>query len=119
MTRRATFLDAIEPIATVSMHQSDMKKLGIQAHDVVTIASRRGSVVLHVRGDDTTPPGSIYIPFAYHEAAANLMTNPALDPVGKIPEFKYCAVSITIGGELQKTIGYTKNSSIINSASEK
>jgi formate dehydrogenase major subunit len=119
MTRRATFLDAIEPIATVSMHQSDMKKLGIKAHDVVTIASRRGSVVIHVRDDDATPPGSIYIPFAYHEAAANLMTNPALDPVGKIPEFKYCAVSITIGGELQKTIGYTKNSSTIHSASEK
>jgi len=119
MTRRATFLDAIEPIATVSMHQSDMKKLGIKAHDVVTIASRRGSVVIHVRGDDATPPGSIYIPFAYHEAAANLMTNPALDPVGKIPEFKYCAVSITIGGELQKTIGYTKNSSTLNSTSEK
>jgi formate dehydrogenase major subunit len=51
----------------------------------------------------------IFIPFAYYEAAANLITNAALDPVGKIPEFKYCAVKLTKGGQAAKEIGYGTN----------
>lgn len=98
MTRRATVLDAIEPMATASMNGEDIARLGIEPGDVVTIASRRGEVAIHVRRDDGTPVGSVFIPFAYYEAAANLMTNPALDPFGKIPEFKYCAVSVKPGG---------------------
>ena len=58
-------------------------------------------MAIHLRRDDGTPRGAVFIPFAYHEAAANLMTNAALDPVGKIPEFKYCAVRVAAGGELQ------------------
>lgn len=106
MTRRASVLDAIEPMATVSMHGADLLQLGIQAGDVVTVASRRGEVALHVRRDDGTPPGGIFIPFAYYEAAANLLTNAALDPFGKIPEFKYCAVAVRASGTLPSVRGY-------------
>jgi formate dehydrogenase major subunit len=84
----------------------DLDKLGLHAGDVITIASRRGQVTLHVRRDDGTPQGSVFMPFAYYEAAANLMTNPALDPVGKIPEFKYCAVAIRVGGALSNKVGF-------------
>jgi formate dehydrogenase major subunit len=98
MTRRAVVLDAIEPMATASLCGADLAALGLEAGDVVTVQSRRGEVAIHVRRDDGTPRGAVFIPFAYYEAAANLMTNAALDPFGKIPEFKYCAVAIRRGG---------------------
>ena len=106
MTRRAVVLDAIEPMATASMCGDDLKTLGLEQGDVITVQSRRGQVAIHLRRDDGTPKGAVFIPFAYYEAAANLMTNAALDPVGKIPEFKYCAVAIRRGGDLVKTAGY-------------
>jgi formate dehydrogenase major subunit len=99
MTRRATVLDAIEPMATASMCGDDLQALGLQPGDVITVQSRRGQVAIYVRRDDGTPKGAVFIPFAYYEAAANLMTNAALDPFGKIPEFKYCAVAIRRGGQ--------------------
>jgi formate dehydrogenase major subunit len=73
---------------------------------VITVQSRRGEVAIHVRRDDGTPQGAVFIPFAYYEAAANLMTNPALDPFGKIPEVKYCAVAVRAGGKTAATVGY-------------
>ena len=76
---------------------------------MIPVTSRRGQVGIHVRRDDGTPRGVIFIPFAYYEAAANLITNAALDPVGKIPEFKYCAVAVTKGGEAANKIGYGTN----------
>lgn len=106
MTRRARVLDAIEPMATASMNGQDMQTLGLQPGDVLTVRSRRGQVSLHVRRDDGTPRGAVFIPFAYYEAAANLMTNPALDPFGKIPEFKYCAVAVSAGGTPARVSGY-------------
>ena len=106
MTRRATVLDAIEPMPTASMCGADLQALGVQAGDVITVASRRGQVTLHVRLDEGTPQGAVFIPFAYQEAAANLLTNPALDPFGKIPELKYCAVSVRAGGELAHPAGF-------------
>ncbi|GAB3503561.1 formate dehydrogenase subunit alpha [Curvibacter fontanus] len=106
MTRRSGVLDAIEPIATASMCGDDMNELGLKPGDVVTVASRRGQVAIHLRRDDGTPRGAVFIPFAYYEAAANLITNAALDPVGKIPEFKYCAVAIRRGGTPAKTQGF-------------
>jgi formate dehydrogenase major subunit len=109
MTRRASVLDAIEPVATASMCGADMQRLGVEAGDVITIASRRGQVTLRVRRDDGTPTGAVFVPFAYYEAAANMMTNPALDPFGKIPEFKYCAVAIHAGGELASKAGFGAN----------
>ena len=94
MTRRASVLDALEPAPTVSMNGEDIARLGLQPGGTARVASRRGSVELTVRRDDGTPRGSVFIPFAYREAAANLLTNAALDPFGKIPEFKYCAVRV-------------------------
>jgi formate dehydrogenase major subunit len=106
MTRRAAVLDAIEPMATASMNGGDLAALGLQPGDVITVRSRRGEVAIHVRRDDGTPTGAVFIPFAYYEAAANLMTNPALDPFGKIPEFKYCAVRVVPGGTPRPPAGY-------------
>ena len=108
MTRRAGVLDAIEPMATASMCGEDMAKLGLNPGDVITVKSRRGEVGIHVRRDDGTPSGAVFMPFAYYEAAANLMTNPALDPFGKIPEFKYCAVAVHKGGKPAQHIGYDR-----------
>jgi formate dehydrogenase major subunit len=106
MTRRATVLDAIEPEATASMCGADLLALGISAGDVMTLRSRRGEVCLVVRRDDGTPQGAVFLPFAYYEAAANLLTNAALDPFGKIPEFKYCAISVEAGGQLAASLGF-------------
>jgi formate dehydrogenase major subunit len=106
MTRRASVLDAIEPMATASLCGDDLQMLGLAPGDVITVQSRRGQVAIHVRRDDGTPKGAVFIPFAYYEAAANLMTNAALDPVGKIPEFKYCAVAVRRGGVPAQSAGY-------------
>ncbi len=113
MTRRAVVLDALEPMATASLCGADLLVLGLAPGDVLTVQSRRGSVVLHVRRDDGTPAGAVFIPFAYHEAAANLMTNAALDPFGKIPEFKYCAVALRRGGELAGSTGYGAGAKVL------
>jgi formate dehydrogenase major subunit len=101
MTRRAGVLDAIEPEPVASFHPLDLDQHGVQPGEVVTVASRRGSISLYARADAGTPRGSVFIPFCYYEAAANKLTNPVLDPFGKIPEFKYCAVRVTRGGEVQ------------------
>jgi formate dehydrogenase major subunit len=106
MTRRSQVLDAIEPLPTASLNGADLQRLGVQPGDVVTVASRRGAVTLRARRDDGTPAGAVFIPFAYVEAAANLLTNAALDPFGKIPEFKYCAVRIQAGGDLQQAAAF-------------
>jgi formate dehydrogenase major subunit len=98
MTRRASVLDAIEPEPVVSIHPLELDRLGIGAGDLVTVASRRGEIALYARADEGTPIGAVFIPFAFYEAAANKLTNPVLDPFGKIPEFKYCAIRVTKGG---------------------
>jgi formate dehydrogenase major subunit len=100
MTRRATVLDAIEPEPVASMNSADLDAVGAKPGDVITVASRRGSISLYARVDEGTPKGALFIPFCYYEAAANMLTNPALDPFGKIPEFKYCAVKVTLGGQV-------------------
>jgi formate dehydrogenase major subunit len=102
ITRRAGVLDAIEPEPVASFHPSDLVKLKVKAGEVVTVESRRGSIALYARVDEGTPAGAVFIPFCYYEAAANKLTNPALDPFGKIPEFKYCAVRVTKGGATPK-----------------
>ena len=94
MTRRATVLDAIEPIATASVSRATIAKLGIKPGDMIRVSTRRGVIELNARQDDAIPDGVVFIPFAFFEAAANKLTNPALDPFGKIPEFKYCAAKL-------------------------
>jgi formate dehydrogenase major subunit len=106
MTRRSRALDAIEPFPVVSLNSGDLADLGVEPGGAITVASRRGSVSLYARADDGTPRGSVFIPFCYYEAAANLLTNPVLDPFGKIPEFKYCAVRVSAGGSPVETPGY-------------
>ena len=91
------------------MWGGELERVGLAKGDVITLASRRGEVVLRVRRDDGTPEGAVFVPFAYYEAAANLMTNPALDPFGKIPEFKYCAVAVHAGGDLPQGTGFGLN----------
>jgi formate dehydrogenase major subunit len=94
MTRRATVLDALEPAATASMCGADLARMGLKPGQRIRVASRRGAVEMPLRQDDGTPVGAVFIPFAYVEAAANELTHAALDPFGKIPEFKFCAVRI-------------------------
>jgi formate dehydrogenase major subunit len=95
MTRRSQVLNAIEPEPVVSAHPDDLDKMGIVEGGTIKVASRRGEVVALARADRGMRPGEVFIPFCYHEAAANLLTNAALDPVGKIAEVKYCAVRVS------------------------
>jgi formate dehydrogenase major subunit len=106
MTRRAEVLDSIEPAPVASLHSEDLRSLGVPPGGIISVASRRGSIALAARADDGTPRGAVFIPFCFYEAAANLLTNPVLDPFGKIPEFKYCAVRVTAGGTPSATTGY-------------
>ncbi|MEX5744895.1 formate dehydrogenase subunit alpha [Massilia sp. X63] len=98
MTRRTAVLDALEPDPVALVHPQDLARLNVRPGETITIASRRGEVVLYARADASSPPGAVFVPFCYYEAAINRLTNPALDPFGKIPEFKYCAVRVTPGG---------------------
>ena len=106
MTRRATVLDAIEPDPVALVHPLDLADMGGQPGDVITIASRRGEVVLYARADDSSPRGAVFVPFCYYEAAINKLTNAALDPFAKIPEFKYCAIRVSLGGTLAEMSSY-------------
>ncbi len=99
MTRRAGVLDALEPDPVASIHPLDLADLGATPGDTVTIESRRGAVTLYARADAGTPRGAVFVPFCYYEAAINKLTNAALDPFAKIPEFKYCAIRVRAGGE--------------------
>ncbi len=95
MTRRSQVLNAIEPEPVVSAHPDDLDRMGVVEGGTIKVASRRGEVVALARADRGMRPGEVFIPFCYHEAAANLLTNAALDPVGKIAEVKYCAVRVS------------------------
>ena len=92
MTRRATVLDHLEPEANCSLHPRTLRELGVEPGERIRLTTRRGSVEIMARADRAVSEGSVFVPFAYVEAAANILTNPALDPFGKIPEFKYAAV---------------------------
>jgi formate dehydrogenase major subunit len=95
MTRRSDVLDRIEPEATANVSPRELRKMGLGAGDTIRVETRRGMIELKARADRDVPEGVIFIPFCYVEAAANLLTNPALDPFGKIPEFKFCAARIS------------------------
>jgi formate dehydrogenase major subunit len=95
MTRRSAVLDALEPAATATLNGRELRRLGLEPGQRVKLRTRRGELLCEARRDDGTPDGAVFMPFAYVEAAANLLTNAALDPFGKIPEFKYCAVRVT------------------------
>ena len=94
MTRRASVLDELEPEAAASLAPSELRRLGIAAGDPVRVTTRRGTIQLKARSDSAIAPGMVFIPFCYAEAAANVLTNPQLDPFGKIPEYKFCAAKV-------------------------
>lgn len=95
MTRHTRVLNAIEPGPSILIHSNDLEKLGIESGELLTVESRRGKTTAPARIDDKVQEGSIMMPFAYSEAAANLITNDAFDPSAKIPEFKFCAVKLS------------------------
>jgi formate dehydrogenase major subunit len=94
MTRRARALSEIQPEAFCEMHREDLAGLGLSGGEYVTVSSRRGSITLRVHASSRVSRGSVFIPFHFREAGANTLTNDQLDPFGKIPEFKYCAVKV-------------------------
>jgi len=94
MTRRTSVLDAIEPVPVIYVNSEDLEKLGVAAGEEIVARSRRGEIRAYARPDGALKKGEVFIPFCYHEAAANLLTNEALDPFGKIPEFKFCAIKL-------------------------
>jgi len=98
MTRRSAVLDAVEPEANCSLHPGTLRQLGVAPGGLVTLTTRRGSITLMARADRAVSPDMVFLPFAFVEAAANILTNPALDPFGKIPEFKYSAVRVEKAG---------------------
>ena len=98
MTRRATNLDAIEPMPFIHLSGKDITNLGITENTTVTLETRRGKLEAKVRRDPQVSEGMVFMPFCFEDAAANLLTNDALDPYGKIPEFKFCAARITVNG---------------------
>jgi len=94
MTRRASVLDGLEPEANCSLHPKTLRKLGVEPGGLIQLTTRRGSVTVMARADRAVSEDNVFLPFAYVEAAANILTNAALDPYGKIPEFKFSAVRV-------------------------
>jgi formate dehydrogenase major subunit len=94
MTRRSKALDAIEPEAHCQMNPGDLNDLGAGPDDYVTLSTRRGTITLKARATPGVSRRNVFVPFHFREASANILTNDALDPFGKIPEFKFCAVKV-------------------------
>jgi formate dehydrogenase major subunit len=97
MTRRSAVLDAVEPEANCSLHPKTLRALGVEAGEMVRLTTKRGSITVMARADRAIAEDMVFLPFAYVEAAANILTNSALDPFGKIPEFKFSAVRVESG----------------------
>ena len=100
MTRRASVLDAVEPEANASLHPHTLRGLGIEPGEMIEISTRRGTIRIMARADRSVAEDNVFIPFAYVEAAANVLTNAALDPYGKIPEFKFSACRVVKAGAM-------------------
>ena len=94
MTRRSMVLDSVEPEANCSLNPRTLKLMGVEPGDLIRLTTRRGSIEIMARADRAVAEDMVFVPFAYVEAAANILTNPAIDPYGKIPEFKYAAVRV-------------------------
>jgi formate dehydrogenase major subunit len=98
MTRRSTVLDRLAPDPVAVMHPDELAGMGLAPGDPVRLTSRRGEVTAFAGADPGLQRGQVFLPFCYQEAAANLLTNEALDPAAKIPEFKFCALRVAPGG---------------------
>src|SRR5258708_7746729 len=93
-TRRASVLDELEPGAVASLAPAELRRLGVAAGEQIRVPPRRGTIELKARSDSAVAPGQVFIPFCYAEAAANVLTNPQLNPLGKIPEYKFFAATV-------------------------
>ncbi|MGC6529406.1 MAG: formate dehydrogenase subunit alpha [Candidatus Puniceispirillaceae bacterium] len=96
MTRRATVLDALEPVPEVHISPDDLADMTAKGGDMIAVETRRGKIELAARLDPNLPKGMIFVPFCFTEAPANMLTNPALDPYGKIPELKFAAARLSV-----------------------
>ena len=96
MTRRSSVLDALEPEPEVHMAPETLQGLQVEPGTLVRVVTRRGEIELAARIDPKLPSGLIFVPFCFYEAPANYLTNPALDPYGKIPELKFSAARIEV-----------------------
>ena len=94
MTRKVAGLNVLKGEGAVEINPEDASKLGIADDDMVEVSSRRGKVTARARVTEASPAGVIFMTFHFAESPANILTNPALDPVAKIPEFKVCAVRV-------------------------
>ncbi len=106
MTRRSNVLDALEPEAVATLNPITLDELGVKPGELITLSTRRGEISMSARADLAVPTGAVFMAFCYYEAAVNKLSNAALDPAAKIPEFKYCAVKITKGGEPMQFFSY-------------
>ena len=106
MTRRANVLDALEPEAVATINPISLDEMGIKPGELITLSTRRGQISTVARSDEAVPTGAVFMAFCYYEAAVNKLSNAALDPSAKIPEFKYCAVKVTPGGEVMQFYSY-------------
>jgi formate dehydrogenase major subunit len=94
MTRRSAVLDALRPDAEITVNPDDLRDLGLTGEGMLRMESRRGALKAMARADARLPRGLVFMAFCYGEAAANMLTNPVLDPVAKIPELKVSAVRL-------------------------
>lgn len=94
MTRRCVGLDAYVKSGYVEINESDSERLRILDNEIVKVSSRRGEIIIRAKTTDRVPPSVVFIPFHFKEAACNVLTNPSIDPLAKIAEFKFCPVSI-------------------------
>ena len=101
MTRRSEALDMIEPEPEVHINPDDLKGLQAKPGQMMKVSTRRGDINLAARVDPALPKGMIFIPFCFTEAPANMLTNPALDPFGKIPELKFSAARVEVSQDVE------------------
>ena len=94
MTRRTKVLDSVEPQANASLHPRTLRKMGVEPGESIDIETRRGKISIMARADKAVSEDMVFLPFAFVEAAANMLTNPVVDPYGKIPEFKFSACKV-------------------------
>lgn len=106
MTRRSNVLDALEPEAVATLNPLTLDEIGVKPGELITLATRRGEIAMTARADLSVPTGAVFMAFCYYEAAVNKLSNAALDPAAKIPEFKYCAVKVTKGGQPMQFYSY-------------
>ena len=95
MTRTSKVLDAIEPEGIAAMNRKEISRLGLKAGQKIRVSTRRGEIEAVLRADREVADGMIFVPFCFNESPANRLTNASLDPVGKIPEFKFCAANVS------------------------